>query len=226
MSAGNSKSVTREFSCDHNQEIRRLCVHVRTLYALLVCVSLVTIVLSLLFFGELQKLQSTTVAIDSAGRGKTHSTEFLARFDPSNSNSSKPGPQSIHALGSLRPSKNEEYSDVSSHNNTDDQFRKRSSYFRRRHLPSDDDDNFPGLRNLSVLPSSTHGTLKENEDNARPTSNRGSVDGENFDAGSEWVWLTTYSRIPVSRSDIIINTQLISANHLLRLNPIERTKTL
>lgn len=196
MADENSKSVTREFSCDHNQEIRRLWVHVRTLYALLVSVSFVTIVLTLIFFGELQKLQSTTVAIDSAGRvEKALSPEFLARFDPSNSNLSKSESQSIHALG-----ENEEYSEVSSFKNTDDQFRKRSNYFRRRHLPRDEDEegNFPVLRTPSVLPPSTYGTLKENEDTVHPTSNRGSVDGENVDTDGEWVWLTSYSRIPVS----------------------------
>lgn len=220
MAAGNPKSVTREFSCDHNEEIRRLWVHVRTLYALVVCVSLVTIVLSLLYFGELQKLQSTTTttttAIDTAERRRALSPEFLARFDPSDSNLSKSDPRSIRALGGHRPSETDEYSDASSSNNTDGQFRKRSSYFRRRHLPSDDNDadNFPGLRNSPVfLPSSSYGALKENEDAVRPASNRGSADEErSVDSDSEWIWLTSYSRIPVSRSHYtVINTRPISA---------------
>lgn len=216
--AGNSNAGAKELSCDHNKEIRQLWIHVKTLYALLVGVSLATIVAFLLYFGELQKLQKTNTVVASARQQKTTTgaQDFARHDEPKNRNSSANYQSASFAEDPSLSEEDDDEEDFSSqflsNKSSDDQFRKRSNYFRR-HLPSaNDHGDFIGAR--SPVPSSVYGTLKEDE-SAERSSSVDSVDGKKVDRDDDdnWVWLTSYSRIPVSCITVSLVLHKSQSNH-------------
>lgn len=202
--------------------IRRLWLHIKALYVLLISVSLASVVVFLLCFGELQRLQAT----GHKGRRQQRmlSEEIMARFDPE---TLTPLNASVGAATDSDPAyaedDEEEEEDGLLENSSssfpdaslpttlppqrnEDRHRRRSNL--RRHL-KDKEEGDDSPQNLPPPPPPLLPPTKEDRRNL-PTS--GDAAEETDGGRDKWIWLTSYSRIPVGLCSIhMIHTPVINS---------------
>lgn len=183
--------------------IRRLWLHIKALYILLISVTLASVVVFLLCFGELQKLQTSGL------KGRKHQRmlpeEIIARFDPetlslnaSAADATDFVPENDEEDDILLENSSSSFPDFSPPTNptpppqqNEDRHRRRSNL--RRHLKDNEEDDDGPPQNPPSPPPSLP-PVKEDRRNL-PTS--GDAGEETATGRDNWVWLTSYSRIPV-----------------------------